>query len=119
MRSHVTTLGAALLLVWPALGAAQAEPTTALFEPQQAQRVDAKGKKSKSPCGVSPSDWCPAPPGDPCGRHHDAAACRADGKCFGMPYLGESVVACAVDERGFATNCPTVGCTSTPPRRQR
>jgi hypothetical protein len=33
-----------------------------------------------------------------------------------MPYQGESVVACQLDGRGFASNCPTVGCTSTPPR---
>ena len=22
------------------------------------------------PCGMAPSDWCPSPPNDPCGRHH-------------------------------------------------
>ena len=68
-------------------------------------------------CGMSPSEWCPAPPGDPCGRHRNVAACRADLACYGMPYQGESLVACNVDARGFASNCPTVGCTSTPPRR--
>jgi len=31
-----------------------------------------------------------------------------------MPYLGESVVRCEFDERGFGTNCPTVGCKSPP-----
>jgi hypothetical protein len=67
-------------------------------------------------CGLGPSDWCPAPAGDPCGRHLDEAACRADPVCFGMPYRGESVVACLWDERGFAPNCPAVGCTSIPPR---
>jgi hypothetical protein len=36
-----------------------------------------------------------------------------------MPYRGESVVACLLDSRGFASNCPTVGCSSTPPRRPR
>jgi len=70
-------------------------------------------------CGMSPNDWCPAPAGDPCGRHRNAAACRADPACYGMPYRGESVVACILDERGFASNCPTVGCTSSPPERRR
>lgn len=68
------------------------------------------------PCGLNPSDWCAAPAGDPCGRHRNVAACRADPACYGMPYQGESVVACQLDARGFASNCPTVGCTSTRPR---
>jgi hypothetical protein len=68
------------------------------------------------PCGLNPSDWCSAPAGDPCGRHRNVAACRADPACYGMRYEGESVVACQLDSRGFASNCPTVGCTSTPPR---
>jgi hypothetical protein len=71
------------------------------------------------PCGLSPQDWCPAPAGDPCGRHRTAADCRADAACYGMPYRGESVEACLLDARGFASNCPTVGCTSTPPRAPR
>ena len=66
-------------------------------------------------CGQSISDWCPAPAGDPCGMHKDTASCRADARCYGMPYRGESVIACIFDDRGFAENCPTVGCTSTPP----
>jgi hypothetical protein len=66
------------------------------------------------PCGTSPTDWCPAPSGDRCGRHRDVAACRADPACVGMPYRGESVVACLPGERGFSTNCPTVGCISAP-----
>src|SRR5260370_29021181 len=66
-------------------------------------------------CGMNPSDWCPAPAGDPCGRHRNVAACRADPACNGMRYEGESVVACQVDGRGFASNWPTVGCSSTPP----
>jgi hypothetical protein len=70
----------------------------------------------RRPCGMSPNDWCPAPPGDSCGRHRNVAACRADPACYGMPYQGESLVACQLDGRGFASNCPTVGCTSTPPR---
>ena len=63
-------------------------------------------------CGESPSDWCAAPPGDPCGQHHDVASCRADPLCVGMPYRGESVVACLPGDRGFSPNCPTVGCES-------
>jgi hypothetical protein len=70
-------------------------------------------------CGMSPSDWCPAPSGDPCGRHRNVTACRADPACYGMPYHGESLVSCIVNERGFGSNCPTVGCTSTPPRPAR
>jgi hypothetical protein len=63
-------------------------------------------------CGMSPRDWCPAPPGDPCGKHRDADACRADPHCTAMPYRGESVVACIYDRRGLPTNCPVVGCIS-------
>jgi hypothetical protein len=69
-------------------------------------------------CGLSPRDWCPAPEGDPCGRHRDEAACRADAACYAMPYRGESVVPCDWDERGFASNCPAVGCSSVPPHRR-
>jgi hypothetical protein len=70
------------------------------------------------PCGMAPSDWCPSPPDDPCGRHHTVASCRADPSCYGMPYRGESVIACFPDPRGFSSNCPTVGCTSTPPAQR-
>jgi hypothetical protein len=70
-------------------------------------------------CGMGVTDWCPPPPGDACGRHPNTGSCKADQKCFGMPYRGESVVACLLDSRGFASNCPTVGCSSTPPRRPR
>src|SRR5262245_21104050 len=73
---------------------------------------------SPANCGMSPSDWCPAPAGDRCGEHKDAASCQADLACFGMRYRGESIVACQFDERGFASNCPTVGCTSVPPKKQ-
>jgi len=68
------------------------------------------------PCGLQPNDWCPAAASDPCGAHRAVEACRADTTCFGMPYRGESVVACARDARGFGINCPTVGCTSDAPR---
>lgn len=75
----------------------------------QTARRDAPG------CGTSPIDWCAAPPGDPCGRHQDVKACKADPQCVGMPYHGESLVACKAGDRGFSPNCPTVGCRSANP----
>jgi hypothetical protein len=63
-------------------------------------------------CGSNPMDWCPSPPGDPCGLHANEKACRADPHCKGMPYHGESVVACNDDGNGFWRNCPAVGCVS-------
>jgi hypothetical protein len=68
--------------------------------------------KPKKPCGLSPSDWCPSPAGDPCGQHKDLSSCKADKRCKGMPYAGESVIACSDDGSGFSPNCPTVGCIS-------
>lgn len=73
--------------------------------------------QSAPPCGFSPTDWCPSPAGDPCGIHLDEAACQADAACVAMPYRGESVIACIPDSRGFASNCPAVGCTSVPPAK--
>ncbi|OAF11568.1 hypothetical protein AXW67_22395 [Bradyrhizobium neotropicale] len=70
-------------------------------------------------CGTAPNDWCAAPPGDPCGHHRNVVACRADPACYGIPYRGESVLACRLDARGFALNCPTVGCTSIAPKAAR
>ena len=64
------------------------------------------------PCGMSPSDWCPAPPGDPCGRHHNVQECRADPACEGMQYKGLSRLTCRPDGNGFWVNCPAVGCLS-------
>ena len=72
---------------------------------------------AEGPCGFSPKDWCPAQPNDPCGRHGDARACKKDSACYGVAYRGESAVACKFDDRGFGTNCPTVGCTSQKPKR--
>src|SRR5258708_37622865 len=66
-------------------------------------------------CGINPSDWCSAPAGDPCGRHRNVAACRADPACYGMPYQGESGGGWQLDGRGLASNCPAVGWHSTPP----
>jgi hypothetical protein len=68
--------------------------------------------KNDPACGVRPDDWCAAPAGDPCGAHKDKASCLADAACAGLQYRGESVVACHFDARGFADNCPTVGCIS-------
>ena len=67
------------------------------------------------PCQTDPSGWCPGETGDPCGRHRYAKACKADKACFGLPYRGESAIACIFDDRGFAENCPTVGCTGRKP----
>ena len=61
---------------------------------------------------MRPDDWCAPPPGDPCGAYKDLPSCRADPRCGGRPYAGESVVACRFDARGFGENCPTVGCVS-------
>jgi hypothetical protein len=71
-------------------------------------------------CGLSPTDWCTTP-GDPCNRHPTAESCKRDRQCYGIAYRGESVVACLDDgeRRGFSSNCPTVGCTSAPPRQPR
>ena len=90
---------------------------TAILAPAATPAADVPG--GNLACGMNISDWCPAPPGDPCGRNHNTAACKADPACYGMPYRGESLVRCLLDERGFGTNCPTVGCTSTPPARER
>jgi hypothetical protein len=64
------------------------------------------------PCGISISDWCPSPPGDPCGWYKNERQCRADDRCKGVQYRGESVVACIADGKGFWENCPAVGCVS-------
>jgi hypothetical protein len=66
--------------------------------------------KSDRPCGMRTSDWCEAGKDDPCNVHRDARSCEADARCTGMPYRGESVVACHYDARGFNGNCPVVGC---------
>jgi hypothetical protein len=63
-------------------------------------------------CGFRIGDWCPAPAGDPCGAHPDEKSCRADARCRGLRYRGESVVACMPDGQGFSSNCPAVGCVS-------
>ncbi|HXF89885.1 MAG TPA: hypothetical protein VNK48_16165 [Xanthobacteraceae bacterium] len=79
----------------------------------------ANGKRAAParPCGTSIEDWCPSYRGDPCNRHKTTAECKADPKCYGILYRGVSFVPCFWDERGFASNCPTVGCTSRRPPR--
>lgn len=63
-------------------------------------------------CGTRVNDWCPSPPNDPCGEHKNAIECEKDSRCEGLPYVGESVVACEMNLRCFSSNCPTVGCVS-------
>lgn len=63
-------------------------------------------------CGFAKDDWCPAPAGDPCGRHKNAAECRADFSCRAVTYRGPTEIACLTDRRGFSLNCPAVGCRS-------
>ena len=72
----------------------------------------AKPKDYGKDCGFGTQDWCDSPAGDPCGRYKNVGECRADARCKGMAYRGESAVACVIDPSGFATNCPTVGCIS-------
>ena len=36
--------------------------------------------------------------------------CRENMACEAIPYWGESLIACIVDERGFSDNCPYEGC---------
>jgi hypothetical protein len=75
--------------------------------------ADTRARQPKDPnCGLRPSDWCAAPEDDACGAHPDEKSCRSDARCRGLPYRGESVVACEPDGRGFWTNCPAVGCVS-------
>ena len=63
-------------------------------------------------CTMKVEGWCPGVSGDPCGEHGDVAACRADPRCEGIGYTGESAVACIGDARCFTSNCPTKGCIS-------
>jgi hypothetical protein len=72
--------------------------------------VPALGAHAQNACGMSPDDWCTKAADGSCGKHLTADACRNDKACVGMRYAGESVIACHWDERGFADNCPTVGC---------
>ncbi len=66
---------------------------------------------ARADCGVSIRDWCTTAADGPCGAHPDEKSCRADPRCRGMPYRGESFVPCQSDGKGFWTNCPAVGCS--------
>jgi hypothetical protein len=96
MFRYISPIGIAILLA----------PAAVIVAPAQPQSPK---------CGLSWGDWCRAPAGDICGRHKDTASCKTDPACYGMPYRGEAFAACIFDARGFAFNCPAVGCTSTPP----
>jgi hypothetical protein len=98
--------------------AAPAEPaaTTAPSSGAPASSTASGAPSPTASCGASIDDWCPAPAGDPCGAHRDVASCKADSRCGGMAYTGESLVACKRDARGFGENCPTVGCVSLAPK---
>ena len=71
---------------------------------------DAVGQTPGNPCGIAPNDWCTSTAIDSCGRHKNERECRTDPRCKGMPYRGESVIACIPDGNGFWSNCPAVGC---------
>jgi len=103
-----STLVIFFLLVMTGVAFAQGGPTEAVGEMLKGPWKT----KPRADCGVRPTDWCPSPPGDPCGEHLNEKSCRADPRCKGMPYRGESVVACKEDLEGFWTNCPSVGCIS-------
>jgi hypothetical protein len=87
--------------------------TAALFALALVGMVAASAQERE--CGFDLKDWCPAPAGDPCGRHKNAAECRGDFSCRAVTYRGPSKVACITDRRGFSLNCPVVGCVSMTP----
>lgn len=68
------------------------------------------GAWSAGGCGASINDWCTGLKDGACGAHMNEAACKSDEACMAARYSGESLVACHWDERGFADNCPAVGC---------
>ena len=93
-----TTFAIGLIFLALAGGACSAPSATAPVSLKQAN------------CGTAPTDWCTSAADGPCGAHPDQDSCRADDRCQGMPYRGESVVACMPDGKGFWSNCPAVGC---------
>ena len=108
MRSTLEFAASAIVMLLVTIGPLE---TAAIFGV-----LTAAGQPRDVPCGISPSDWCPSPPGDRCGRHPDAAACRADPLCEGMRYRGVSMVSCIPEGQGFWRNCPAVGCISRRPQ---
>src|SRR4029450_7547604 len=101
----LSTLTLLLLLGMTGAACAQGGPTEGVTEMLKGPWKP----KPAADCGLRPNDWCPAPPGDPCGAHLNEKSCRADPKCKGMPYRGESVERCKEDLEGFWTNCTSVG----------
>ena len=93
----------------PATTATATAPATATATASATASASATPSPS---CGTKLGDWCPAPAGDPCGAHRDEPSCRADARCKGLPYRGESLVACKADGKGFWSNCPAVGCVT-------
>jgi hypothetical protein len=87
-------------------------PKLALLGAAFAIGIVSVGAAQDRECGTLPGDWCPAPAGDPCGRHKNASECRGDFDCNGVPFRGPTKIACLTDRRGFSLNCPTVGCRS-------
>ena len=95
----------------PEGGPATAAPAAANAPTGSASAGPVVGALPDPRCGLKANDWCAPPAGDPCGAHKTADSCRADARCAGMTYRGEGPE-CKIDERGFSTNCPTVGCIS-------
>ncbi|WP_394823463.1 hypothetical protein [Pendulispora albinea] len=90
----------------PSGGSAQSTSTTASTPTGGTGKPD-----TRKDCGTMPEDWCASPPNDPCGKYREVKSCRADPKCKGMPFRGESFAPCD-NVNGFSTNCPNVGCIS-------
>jgi hypothetical protein len=116
----VRSLGVAVLLLAgcahrPSDGSgeqARADPLAAAPRPADGTSRSYAVHPGTPGCGSNPMDWCPSPPGDPCGVHRNEKDCRADPHCKGMEYHGESVIPCNDDGTGFWRNCPAVGCIS-------
>jgi hypothetical protein len=92
-------------------GAPAATPPPAAANAPAGSAAPVPGALPDPRCGRDPRDWCAAPVGDPCGEHKTVDSCRADARCVGMQFRGEGPE-CKMDEKGFSTNCPTVGCIS-------
>ena len=109
MRTRQSLL---LGLCWLVLaGGACSAPPAPTTQPQATPPVPAPAPLARKPgCGTAPGDWCTGPADGPCGAHPDQDSCRADARCQGVPYRGESLVACMPDGKGFWSNCPAVGC---------
>jgi hypothetical protein len=68
---------------------------------------------SVPPCAASATAWCPPLPGDPCGRHPDAASCIADERCVVRPFYDDTLRPCGeMDFRCQSPGCPAIGCVA-------